>query len=267
MRLPRFVRRFIDPLTERVPVPVISGLNRGRLWSLASSGSGYAIGHRAAPQMRLLRGLIRPGDVFWDVGAHHGYVSLMASAAVGPEGRVHAFEPGARNADMLARHLRWNRVRNVAIEPWALGAFDGEAAFGGGDTSKMHALGEGDERVEVRTARSLVAEGSHAAPDLLKIDVEGAEGEVLEGAMPALPPHVRMLIAMHSAAADRACVSILEAHGFGCVATPELELARGGTGAWVGDPDLLAVGPAVPVTEAAAWITPHQPLHRAYSAG
>ena len=246
MRLPRFVRRLTDPLTERIPVPVVGGLNRGRLWSLASSGSGYASGRRAAPQMQLLRALIRPGDVVWDVGAHHGYVTLMASAAVGPEGRVHAFEPGARNAGMLERHLRWNRVRNVDIEPLALGSFNGEASFGGGDTSKMHALGGGDERVEVRTASSLVAQEAYTPPDVVKIDVEGAEGEVLEGAIEVLPRDVRMLIAIHSRAADRACRSLLDAYGFASVATAELELARRGSGPWVGDPDLLAVGPAVP---------------------
>jgi FkbM family methyltransferase len=256
MRLPRFVRRLTDPVSERLPVPVVGGLNRGRLWALASAGSGYATGRRAAPQMRVLRGLIRPGDVFWDVGAHHGYVSLMAAAAVGAGGRVHAFEPGARNMRMLERHLRWNRADNVDIEPFALGAFDGEASFGGGDTSKMHALGGGDERVRVHTARSLVVASSHVSPDVLKIDVEGAEADVLEGALDVLPGDVRMVVAIHSAEADRACVSLLEAHGFGFVATPELERNREGHGPWSGDPDLLAVGPDMTAAAAADLLHP-----------
>ena len=243
MRFPRFVRRIFDPVTERIPVPVLGGLNRGRLWSLASSGSGYASGRRADPQMRLLASLIAEGDVFWDVGAHHGYVALMASARVGPGGRVHAFEPGARNAEVLRRHLRWNRIGNVTVETRALGAANGEADFGGGDTSKMHALGGGDERVEVRTARSLIGDGEAAAPDVVKIDVEGGEADVLEGALDALPDTVRLVIAIHSAAADQACVSLLEKHGFSVLATGELQRARMSGGPWAGDPDLLAVGP------------------------
>lgn len=206
--------------------------------------------------MRLLRHLIRPGDVFWDVGAHHGYVSLMAAAAVGPGGRVHAFEPDARNMRMLVRHLGWNRVDNVDIEAVALGAFDGEASFGGGDTSKMHALGGGDERVQVRTARFLVSAGSHTAPDVLKIDVEGGEADVLEGALDVLPGDVRMVIAIHSEAADRACVSLLEAHGFRFAATPELERNRESRGPWSGDPDLLAVGPDMTDAYAADLLRP-----------
>ncbi|MEX2465968.1 MAG: FkbM family methyltransferase [Gemmatimonadota bacterium] len=249
MRFPRFIRRLADPVTERVPVPIVGGLNRGRFWSLASAGSGYATGRRAGPQMRLLHALIRPRDVFWDVGAHHGYVSLMASEKVGARGEVYAFEPGARNAGVLRRHLRWNRVGNVRVETYALGAADGEADFGGGDTSKMHALGGGGERVRVRTVRSLVQAGELPPPDVVKIDVEGGEADVLAGALDVLPAGVRLVIAIHSAAMDRACVSLLETHGFAAAPTPELTRARASSAPWPGDPDLLAVGPGVEVAE------------------
>lgn len=226
-------------------MPVVGGPNRGRLWSLASWGSGYGTGRRAAEQMAFLRRLLRPGDVFWDVGAHHGYVSLMASSAVGRDGEVHAFEPGARNGRMLRRHLAWNRVRNATAHALALGSYVGEADFGDGGTSKTQALGSGDERVTVRTASSLV-QGEHGSlerPDVMKIDVEGAEGEVLEGAADILPDHARIVVAVHSPDADEACQSVLRAYGFETRPTPELARARSGKGPWPGDPDLVAVGP------------------------
>lgn len=244
MRFPNVVRRIFDPLTDRIPVPVVGGLNRGRLWSLASAGSGYGTGRRAAGQMRFLAGLMEPGDVFWDVGAHHGYVSLMASRRVGPGGEVHAFEPGARNGTMLRRHLRWNRVGNARVHPVALGSFDGETSFGGGVTSKMHAIGRGDERVEVRTAVSLAGREGLRAPDVVKIDVEGAEADVLEGSLDLFPATVRLVIAMHSREADQACTALLGARGYTLAPSAELERARSGSGPWPGDPDLLAVGPA-----------------------
>ncbi|MDZ7780600.1 MAG: FkbM family methyltransferase [Gemmatimonadota bacterium] len=243
MRLPRLVRRLIDPVTERIPVPVVGGLNRGRFWNLASAGSGYATGRRAGPQMALLHDLTGRGEVFWDVGAHHGYVTLMAAARVGPEGHVEAFEPGLRNMRLLRRHLRWNRVANATVRPLALGAFEGEADFGGGDTSKMHALGGGSERVTVRTGRSLIEAGTVAPPDVVKIDVEGTEADVLEGLLDLAPPTARFVVAIHSRRSDRACVALLREHGFSVRATPELERARRDGGAWPGDPDLVAVGP------------------------
>lgn len=245
MRFPRFMRAVLDPVTERIPVPILGGLNRGRLWSLASSGSGYGTGRRAHEQMALLRSLLAPGHVFWDVGAHHGYVTLMASAAVGGGGAVHAFEPGSRNGRMLRRHLSWNRVHNATAHSVALGAFEGEASFGGGYTSKMQALGQGSERVTVRTGAAMVgASGAVVeAPDVVKIDVEGAEGDVLRGVMEILPTTASLVIAVHSPEADEACAEVLAAHAFQAWPTPELAEARANPDGWPGDPDLVAVGP------------------------
>lgn len=228
-------------MLERVPVPIVSGVNRGRWWNLSSAGSGFVSGRRAAHQMRLLDALIAPADVVWDVGAHYGYMALAAARRAGSAGQVHAFEPSSRNRRILARHLAWNRVRNAAIHPYALSSFDGEASFGGGSTSRVHTLGAGTERVQVRTAASLVHSGECQAPSFMKIDVEGAEGEVIEGALEILPPRARLLIAVHSRAADRKCSRLLVGLGFESRASRALEASRQGT--WNGDPDLLCLGP------------------------
>jgi hypothetical protein len=88
MRIPAVVRSWIDPLTERIPLPVVAGANRGRWWSVVSSGSGYVSGRRAHEQMAVLQHLISPGDIVWDVGVHHGYVTLLAAAQVRPTHRA-----------------------------------------------------------------------------------------------------------------------------------------------------------------------------------
>lgn len=241
MKLPAPVRRVLDPLSERIPVPIISGVNVGRWWALASAGSGYASGTRARAQMHILQALLRRGDVAWDVGAHHGYVSLMASRRAGREGSVHAFEPSQLNGRILSRHLRWNGCENATVHALALGDSDGYASFGGGDTSKMHALGQGDERVRVRTGAAMIREGLCAAPTFLKVDVEGAEAGFLAGLGDELPRHARLVIAMHSAQADRDCTAWLTARGFVLRPSRALEASRDGT--WRSDPDLYAFGP------------------------
>lgn len=242
MKLPTVVRQLLDPITERIPIPIIAGTNAGRWWGLASSGSGYVSGRRADAQMRVLCALLREGDTAWDVGAHHGYVSLMVSRKTGPLGRVHAFEPSAANGRILQRHLRWNGCVNTSLHAFALGDADGEARFGGGDTSKMHALGQGEERVQVRRADRMIAEGHCGAPTFLKVDVEGAEGAFLEGCGSALPPNARVVIAVHSAAADQRCTTWLNAHGFTHMPSHALVASR--EGQWCSDPDLYAIGPA-----------------------
>lgn len=242
MRIPRSVRRFADPVTESIPLPIIAGVNRGRFWNLASAGSGYVSGRRAVRQMQLLQALISPGDVVWDVGAHHGYVTLVATERVGLIGWVHAFEPSPRNLRILERHVRWNQLRNVSVHPVALASYTGTARFGGGNTSKVHSLGQGAEEVSVCAAETLVRSGAVRPPTFMKIDVEGSEAEVLAGALSALPPHVRILVAMHSAATDRECTRLLQAHGFELIASRALEKTRAHQ--WRADPDLLCIGPA-----------------------
>ena len=163
-------------------MPIASGVNRGLRWSLSSAGHGYASGRRAARQMSLIAELIRPGDVMWDVGAHHGYVTLCAARRVGAAGEVHAFEPSASNRQALRRHVGWNRLHNVTVHDCALAAEDGEASFGGRGSSKTMSLGRGEERVQVRRADTLLDRGVIALPTFVKVDVEGAEEEAIAGA-------------------------------------------------------------------------------------
>lgn len=242
MRIPRFLRRWLDPLTERIPVPVSAGVNRGRWWSLVSAGSGYATGRRAHEQMEVLLQLISPGDIVWDVGAHHGGVTLLAAARVQPDGWVYAFEPGRQNLRVLRRHIRWNRLDNVSVQECALASYTGTARFGGGGTSKTHSLGSGEEEVAVCSGETLVRSGAVRAPTFVKIDVEGSEGDVLEGALPILSQAV-ILVAIHSATADQQCTRLLEANGFELFPSRALTLNRARHSGWRGDPDLLCIGP------------------------
>lgn len=241
MRLPASVRRVTDPLLQDIRVPIVGGVNRGMWWSLISSGSGYASGTRASDQMQLLSALLHPGDVMWDIGAHHGYVTLSASRKVGTGGAVHAFEPSAMNRGVLERHVRWNSLRNVTVHGCALSNFEGTTTFGGSGTSKMFALGGGCEHVAVRTGSSMVQDHGAAPPTFLKIDVEGAEGAAVQGLMPILPRNARLFIAMHSADADAACTRTLGDAGWHCI--PSRALVECRTGTWRSDPDLFCIGP------------------------
>lgn len=241
MKVPALIRRITDPLLGQVRVPILSGVNRGRWWSLISSGSGYGSGRRASAQMALLSELIRPGDVMWDVGAHHGFVTLCAARRVGLGGAVHAFEPSSLNRRLLRRHVRWNRLANVTVHPFALSDRDGESRFGGEGTSKMFALGGGTEIVQVRTAETLVTEGRCAAPTFMKIDVEGAEADALAGALNVLPSSARLMIAVHDREADDRCRTLLHSADFDTVASRGLEDSR--RGSWRSDPDLFCFGP------------------------
>lgn len=141
---------------------------------------------------KLIQELVRTGDSCIDIGAHGGAVSLELSRAVGEGGAVFAFEPRADYAKTLERMLRILCAVNVKVFPIALGDSNGESrlviADSRGDiTGKSHlATGLEDSAktlsIMVRSLDSL----SDSFPSLLKatfvkIDVEGAELQVLKG--------------------------------------------------------------------------------------
>jgi FkbM family methyltransferase len=241
MQLPQVVRRITRPLVGRVPITIAGGPNRGMKWSLASAGNGFRRGVREPERMVHLSALIHPGDVVWDVGAHYGYVALLAARLAGPSGRLFAFEPGRRSRWYLSRHVAWNRLTQVTVHPYALADFDGEARFGGSDSTQLFALGGGEELVPVRSGASLVRANVCPPPNFMKVDTEGAELLVLRGVLGVLPRDARLFVAMHSLDAYRACRELMEGGGFRTVAARELE--RAAAPRWPGDPDAFFIGP------------------------
>lgn len=244
MRLPLIVRRTAAAVIGRIPLRIRGGPNRGMRWTVASSGRGIAAGRFEARRVEALLRLLRPGDVVWDIGAHKGYVALAAARAVGPAGRVYALEPAAANQTYLRRHVAWNRATNVEVVPVAVGAVDGEEAFGGRGSSITFRLGQGDERVAVRTVATLLQQGLRR-PAVLKIDVEGGELDVLRGAGDVLGDDVVLMIAVHSRSQYDGCRAWLEQRGFRVHRSAAMRrmMERLPDG-WSPDPDLLAVGPA-----------------------
>lgn len=192
--------------------------------------------------MALIEHLIHADDGVWDVGAHHGYVTLNAARRVRSASQVHAFEPSALNHPMLLRHLRWNELTDVRVHRVALSDYAGVARFGGTGTSKTFALGQGPDLVTVLSGAQLIAEGRAPTPTFVKVDVEGAEIGVIRGLVDVLPPTARLLIAMHSRQAVQECSALLAPRGFRLVGTIALHAAM--SGSFGPDPDLLALGPA-----------------------
>ena len=241
MQLPMIVKRITTPLVGRVPVKIEGGPNRGLKWSLASAGNGFRRGVREPARMAHLGILIHPGDVVWDVGAHYGYVALLAARRTGPTGQLHAFEPARRSRWYLSRHVAWNQLGNVVVHPFALSDFDGQSGFGGGDSSQMFSLGGGTERVQVRRGDELVRKGVCPPPTFLKVDVEGAEAGVLRGVMEVLRPDSRLFVAIHSRDLYSECIELMRSIGFR--AFPSAQAERVAAAGWIDDPDVFFVGP------------------------
>lgn len=133
--------------------------------------------------------LVQPGSVVVDVGANFGLYAVSAALYARPHGRVFAFEPAPNAFALLQRNIADNGLGElVTARPFAVAASAGRAQFYVGDDvsfSSLHRtqrLHDDVECVEVELVALDTALADAPSVDLLKIDVEGAESEVLRGA-------------------------------------------------------------------------------------
>lgn len=158
---------------------------------------------------------------FVDVGANVGLITFSVHRRV-PEARVIAFEPVPGN------EVRWHRNRNLngsraCLEPVALADKPGVARFlADCDSGWGRLSADGDIRVQVRTLDSYCAEHGIDRIDVLKLDTEGAEPRILDGAQTLLERGaIRALVAeMHESNAD-AILRRLMRYGFRRVPMPK----------------------------------------------
>ncbi|MDQ3675187.1 MAG: FkbM family methyltransferase, partial [Actinomycetota bacterium] len=185
-------RRIVRSGTYTIPFGAGHGLrlDAGSL-SLSSAQAGGVIRGLHEPQVQeALRRCLPRGGTFVDVGAHVGYLTLIAARLVGPSGSAVAVEPVPANANAIRRNAALNGFANVRVIEAAAAARSGEAELiTVADTlwTRLASVGEHPlecRRSSVRTVAldDLLESGELAAvPDVVKIDVEGAEIDVVEG--------------------------------------------------------------------------------------
>jgi FkbM family methyltransferase len=184
--------RAMRPLVNRLLphsltiVTVRDGKNRGlRIPIYPRSEKYYWTGTYESELQETLWSLLAPGGVFWDVGAHLGFFSSLASRRVGPSGRVIAVEPFSDNLARLEAVLALNDAANVDVLPLAILEKAGDAVLVPAPASSMGSVVPGPVTdgvpVSVQSLDGLLQ--LLPAPDVVKIDVEGAELDVLRGGL------------------------------------------------------------------------------------
>ena len=156
-----------------------------------------------------LREFLRPGMTVYDVGANIGYISLLMSKAVGPQGRVFAFEALPVNVERIQKNAALNKLSSVTVVAAAVLDKTAPVTFYVHNSVGMgKAAGSAGRREEHYNAEISVPGLSldefvylqgNPAPAAVKMDIEG--GEVL-----ALPGMRRLL-------AEKSPIMFLELHG------------------------------------------------------
>jgi FkbM family methyltransferase len=144
----------------------------------------YYLGYSEPETAHFVRRFLKPGMVFWDVGAHIGEYSLMASRVVGPSGHVEAFEPQSDTFAYLTANIGTNHLTNVTPHESAVADTSQARRFTiAKEPSLSHlALGESIGVPVSTTTLDFVMSRSERTPHIVKVDVEGAEMLVLLGA-------------------------------------------------------------------------------------
>ena len=192
------IARRVQRAIPSLPIPV--RLPFGAWWLAKSSALDYELltsGFESA-EIRFVQRFLRPCMTVLDIGAHHGLYTLLASKRIGAHGKVIAFEPSPRERVRLKKHLRLNRLRNVVLHEFALGAQTAEADLflADGINDWCNSLRRPVEsagqtvRVQVHKLDDVLSQSNVERVDFMKVDVEGAELDTFKGAIELLsrPP-------------------------------------------------------------------------------
>jgi FkbM family methyltransferase len=181
-----------------------------------------------------LQRLVRPGDVVYDVGANVGLYARFLVSAFGAS-RVLAFEPMRNNVELLRKNIAVDpaSAARVTVAEVALGDADGEellqvddlmSASAALDRVRVGRPSQGreqfglpalTEKVVVRRLDTFCTEAHLPPPDVIKVDIEGAEQLFLAGATETLTKYrPRLVMEMHEPNTTRQVLNTLERHGY-----------------------------------------------------
>ena len=199
---------------EEYPLSLLFKVRDGRCFCLNMTNEMhwrlFLLGVYENRETLILKSLLREGDFAIDVGANFGWYSTLFSRIVGSSGRVLSFEPVPATKRILERNLALNHcLHNTTSEQVALGSESGWAqiyVFRGLPDGQASISPQGRRdytiyEIEMRTLDEILS-GGQANPFLVKVDVEGAEKDVLMGAQETIKtnkPVIMLEINLHTA--------------------------------------------------------------------
>jgi FkbM family methyltransferase len=152
-------------------------------------------------------------DVVVDVGANIGFTTVYFARRHGARTCI-AVEPDADNARVLRRNLEQNGIRAIVLQA-AVGHRDGTAYFARAEESTLGRLADDGLPVRVLSMPTVLAELGGRRVDLLKVDIEGGEGELFSGDTAWLDDVDALMMEFHPTAAEPApIIASLETRGF-----------------------------------------------------
>ncbi len=172
-------------------VTIKNGVAKGLKFNSKNYNIKTSLGTYELPIQQALSDYLKPGDTFYDIGANVGFFSIVAANLVKQDGRIYAFEPSPKNAADLRHNAKINNFSNINVIEKAVSSETGEGKLLIGDYCGAYSLSttgsfsrvvaKNEITVEVISIDNLLDMHELTPPDVVKIDVEGAEKDVLQG--------------------------------------------------------------------------------------
>jgi FkbM family methyltransferase len=172
---------------QEVTIP--HGVAAGLRFDPGGANPGYGLGTNEPAVQQAIAAHLKPGGVFYDIGANVGFHTVIGARVAGPTGRVVAFEPIPSNAAALRHNVALNGFANVRVIEAAVSSAPGRHAMrlgaepGWARLTDVASLASNDVTIDVPlvTIDDLVARGEIEPPTMVKMDIEGAEIAALRG--------------------------------------------------------------------------------------
>jgi FkbM family methyltransferase len=212
----KILRVLLKLIPQNTTVSIVQGKLKGKKWIKGSGVNGYWLGSYESEKVSLFEKTLKKGNTVFDIGAHVGFYTLLSAELAGKEGKVFSFEPLTANYEYLKKHIEINNYKNIIPFNVAVSDKDGFASFKQGEnTSTGQLTSEGEIRVRTIAIDDWINNKKLPVPDILKIDVEGAEFAVLKGAVNLLNRyHPIIFLSTHSGGIHKKCCDLLLSLGY-----------------------------------------------------
>lgn len=214
-RIARKSFSFFSSLDGRTAV-IEKGPMNGILLALGEHIShAHITGQYEIETQKVIDRLVRPGFVCYDLGASIGYLSLLMAKKAR---QVYAFEPAPHAAAEIRRQASANGFQNITIVPAPVSDRKRTVLFSLTDVAYGSCIVEGKTKWPTLELTAITLDEfvlSNSFPDFIKIDVEGEEGKVLQGAKSILEKRKTLFCCeLHSAGAAKEVHDVLSMHGY-----------------------------------------------------
>jgi len=212
---------------------IIFGPAKGLIWiNSLRPNINFNLGLWEHKKQFAMKRLVSKGMTAYDLGAYHGYFTLVLSRLVGETGSVYTFEPAKENFLYLSDIVKLNQLGNVTLNMKALGemngkvncAFDSVNPMGGCIVDKPT-----NNQVEIVSLDSYIIEQRNKKPDIVKMDIEGFEYDALKGMEKAIKLyHPIFFIDVHNAENHARCIDFLKKNGYDVEVLHQKHFPKGG---------------------------------------